>query len=133
MTAKLDATGQRWIGSLPNYLFSLHYKTGKTNIKADALSRIPERVNVDVESVKAIMNAIMNAIMLNTFMELNEYPNLLVCKSAKPTPQKFTNEQWVQFQKDPIIYQFQSVRKLKTRPENVLPEVRACLKRNVGS
>ena len=49
----------------------------------------------------------MNAIMLNDFTELNEYPNLLVCKSAKPTPQKFTNEQWIQFQEeDPIIGQF---------------------------
>ena len=125
-TAKLDATGQRWIASLANYSFSLHYKTGKTNIEADALSRIPERVHVDIQSVKAIMNA----IMLNDFTELNEYPNLLVCKSARPTPQKFTNEQWIQFQKeDPIIGQFLLVRKLKTRPEDVLPEVRSMLKK----
>ena len=31
-TAKLDATGQRWIASLANYTFSLHYKMGKTNL-----------------------------------------------------------------------------------------------------
>ena len=89
-------------------------------------SGIPERVYVDIESVKAIMNA----IMLNDFTELNEYPNLLVCKSSRPTPRKFTNEQWVQYQKeDSIIGQFLSVRKLKTRPEDVLPEVKSMLKK----
>ena len=40
-TAKLDATGQRWISALANYNFSFHYKSGKTNIEADPLSRIP--------------------------------------------------------------------------------------------
>ena len=48
-TAKVDATGQRLIASLANYSFSLDYKTGKTNIEADALSRIPERVNINIE------------------------------------------------------------------------------------
>ena len=42
-SAKLDATGQRWIAALANYNFSLHYKSGKTNIEADALSRIPNK------------------------------------------------------------------------------------------
>ena len=85
-----------------------------------------KEVNIDKESVKAIMNA----IMLNDFTELNEYPNLLVCKSARPTPQKFTNEQWIKFQKeDLIISQFLSVRKSKTKSEDILPEVRNMLKK----
>ena len=41
MTAKLDATGQRWIASLTNYNFTMQYRSGKQNIDADALSRIP--------------------------------------------------------------------------------------------
>ena len=40
-TAKLDATGQRWIANLDNYNFKIHYQSGKSNIDADALSRIP--------------------------------------------------------------------------------------------
>ena len=40
-TAKLDATGQRWIASLTNYNFTIQYRSGKQNIDADALSRIP--------------------------------------------------------------------------------------------
>ena len=39
MTAKLDATGHRWIASLGPYHFDLHYKPGKKN-PADPLSRI---------------------------------------------------------------------------------------------
>ena len=39
-TAKLDATGQRWITSLANYNFKIFYRSGKLNVEADALSRI---------------------------------------------------------------------------------------------
>ena len=40
MTAKLDAMGQRWIAGLANYNFHIHYQSGKSNVEADALSRI---------------------------------------------------------------------------------------------
>ena len=40
-TAKLDATGQRWIASLANYDFKIYYRSGKLNVDADSLSRIP--------------------------------------------------------------------------------------------
>ena len=37
----MDATGQRWVASLANYNFKLHYRSGKLNVEVDALSRIP--------------------------------------------------------------------------------------------
>ena len=37
-TAKLDATGQRWVASLANYNFKIFYRSGKLNVEADALS-----------------------------------------------------------------------------------------------
>ena len=37
----MDATGQRRVASLANNNFRLHYRSGKTNVDADALSRIP--------------------------------------------------------------------------------------------
>ena len=38
---KLDATGQRWVVLLANYNFTITYCSGKHNIDADALSRVP--------------------------------------------------------------------------------------------
>ena len=40
-TAKLDATGQRWVASLANYNCTITYHSGKHNVDADALSRVP--------------------------------------------------------------------------------------------
>ena len=102
-SAKLDATGQRWIAALANYNFSLHYKSGKTNIEADALSRIPNREE-EIYLDKDAIRAIANAMQVGEFSELNENPNLIICKSAIPTPKKFSNEDWVREQNlDPDI------------------------------
>ncbi|KAL4007883.1 hypothetical protein ACER0C_001735 [Sarotherodon galilaeus] len=40
-SAKLDATGHRWLAALSTYDFSLKYRSGVQNIDADALSRRP--------------------------------------------------------------------------------------------
>ena len=39
-TAKLDAMGHGWIAGLANYNFHIHYKLGKSNVEANALSRM---------------------------------------------------------------------------------------------
>ena len=102
-SAKLDATGQRWIAALVNYNFSLHYKSGKTNVEAYVLSIIPNRkeeVHIDKDAIRAIANA----VQIGEFSELNKNPYLIICKSATPTPKKFCNEDWVGEQhQDPNI------------------------------
>ena len=40
-TAKLNATGLRWVGELADFKFNIKYRPGKVNIDADSLSRIP--------------------------------------------------------------------------------------------
>ena len=40
-TAKLDATGHRWLASLSNYSFKLSFRSGAANRDADGLSRRP--------------------------------------------------------------------------------------------
>lgn len=46
-TAKLNATGSRWIAELADFNFAIKYRPGKENIDADSLSRMP----VDVEKL----------------------------------------------------------------------------------
>ena len=46
--------------ALANYNFSLHYRSGKTNVEADALSRIPNaegEMSIDRDAIRAIANA----------------------------------------------------------------------------
>ena len=61
-SAKLDATGQRWVAALSIYNFQIFYHSGKSNVNADALSRIPwdqhdvkESRKMDAVTVKAVM------------------------------------------------------------------------------
>ena len=53
--AKLDATSQRWVVSLANYNFKLHYKSGKFNVEADVLSRIPWEQEGTLQTLDAVI------------------------------------------------------------------------------
>ena len=68
-TAKLDAYSHRWVARLAYYNFNLHYRSGISNIDADALSQTqwphvlsdPDVVDFDesigTQSIKAICNS----------------------------------------------------------------------------
>ena len=43
-TAKLDACGHRWLAELATYDFDISYKSGRSNVDADVLSRVPREV-----------------------------------------------------------------------------------------
>ena len=55
-SAKLDATGQRWVSELASYDFDIMYRPGKKNTDADTLSRLPREdyKTISAEVVKAI-------------------------------------------------------------------------------
>ena len=59
--AKLDATGQRWVARLEDYNFNLHYRSGKSHIDADALSRIQWTKKYDKLIDESAMKAIISA------------------------------------------------------------------------
>ncbi|PIK50063.1 hypothetical protein BSL78_13072 [Apostichopus japonicus] len=40
-TARLNATGQRWVSELASFRFEIRYRPGKENVDADVLSRMP--------------------------------------------------------------------------------------------
>lgn len=60
-TAQLDATGHRWVAALAAFDFDIHYRPGKRNADADALSRHPTITDnvckVPQDSVQAVCSA----------------------------------------------------------------------------
>ena len=101
-SAKLDATGQRWVATLANYNFRIFYKTGKTNVEADALSHIPRSENtmIDAPTVKAIINVVPHT----NLSEYNYHPTDIVCKSMQVVVHKKTGDDWkTEWENDPII------------------------------
>ena len=63
-TAKLDATGHRWLASLANYNFQIKYRPGKQNADADGLSRIKTET-LEKPSVDAIITAKLSCESFN--------------------------------------------------------------------
>ena len=68
-TAKLNATGQRWVNELSDYHFTIHYKPGNENVVADALSRYPKLTETNMKDfsnkfeesdVKATFDSVLN-------------------------------------------------------------------------
>ena len=81
------------MASLANYTFQLFYKTGKTNVEADALSRLrhEDYTQITLEVVKAITTAIQMDDMSNFIPKEIE----VITKSAVTMPsQKMTHNQW---------------------------------------
>ena len=59
-TAKLDATGHRWVAALSNYNLSIIYKPGKGHHDADVLSCIkwPEAMEISSHAVHAVCEGV---------------------------------------------------------------------------
>ena len=101
-SAKLDATGQWWVASLANYDFRIFYKSGKTNVEADVLSRIPrsEHTILDIPTVKAVINT----ALYTDLSEYNFHPTDIVCKSTQVVVHKKSRDDWkTEEENDPII------------------------------
>ena len=99
-TPKLDATGQRWVASLANYNFKIFYKSGKLNVEADALSRIPWE-NTEVGHLEPLIVHTMLQSKLETEIGIpEEYSQLNVIQKemlVNSTP-KLTRHQCVKDQ-----------------------------------
>ena len=99
-TAKLDTTGQRWVGSLANYNFEIFYKSGKLNVKADALSCIPWE-NAQVDHMEPLIVKTMLQSKLESEISLpNECPPLkfLLKSMTVDSALKLTQDDWIKEQ-----------------------------------
>ena len=99
-SAKLDATGQRWVASLANYNFKIFYKNGKLNIEADALSRIPWE-NIQANHLEPFIVTIMLQSRLGTEVGIPEVcPQMpLIQKSmVVDSSPKLTHDDWIKEQ-----------------------------------
>ena len=99
-TAKLDATGQRWVASLANYNFKIFYRSGKLNVEADALSRIPWE-NKQVNHLAPLIVSTMIQSKLGTEVGIpGEYSQLNVIQKSMVVDSmpKLTHDDWVKEQ-----------------------------------
>ena len=99
-TARLDATGQRWVAYLANYNFKIFYRSGKLNVEADSLSRIPLE-NTQVNHLEPlIVNTMLQSKLETEIGTPEEYSQLNVVQKgmvANSTP-KLTHSEWVKQQ-----------------------------------
>ncbi|MCG8034498.1 MAG: DDE-type integrase/transposase/recombinase, partial [Candidatus Thiodiazotropha taylori] len=77
-SAKLDATGHRWVAAFANYNFSLSYRSGKLNLDADGLSRQSE----NSEQERVIYPEVLKTV-LNTCQVVEDDKPLAACLSAQ--------------------------------------------------
>ena len=103
-TAKLDATGQRWVASLAKYNFKIFYKSGKLNVEADALLHIPWE-SAQVEHMEPLIVKTMLQSKLESEISFPEehFPEKLLLKSMTvDTTLKLTQKDWVKEQMDDV-------------------------------
>ena len=81
-TAKLDATGHRWLAELSNYNFTIKYQSGKKNADADGLSRLH-----DSNQTTTVFPDVLKAICQTVVVEKDKEPlvDSLVTPDTVPT------------------------------------------------
>ena len=98
-TAKLDATGQRWVASLANYNFKIFYKSGKLNIKADTLSCIPwENTQVDHMEPLIVKTMLQSKLESETSLPIECPVKFLLKSMIVDSTLKLTWDKWIKEQ-----------------------------------
>ena len=80
---KLDATGQRLVASFTNYNFKLHYRSGKLNVEADALLRIPLKQEETLHTLDAVVVKAIISRRYNRDSSIPEIPPHAISMVAK--------------------------------------------------
>ena len=111
--AKLDVACHHWVASLANYNFRLHYWVGKTNINADALSRVswlecmPDNLDASIKVTATALRAIQEAALDKPACPIGAYSyDLHVIGAIQDSQQvaQMTLDDWQQAQEaDPVL------------------------------
>ena len=142
-TAKLNATGNRWVAELASYNFTIRYRPGKTNADADGLSRMPLDIDSYMKSCTAeVGQEAISASMESVVLE-QRYPcqgigviqvsALKLIKDADAT-QSFTPDQICRAQEEDEVlsrvlwYKSQSKRPSRAEIQSEHPAVAALLR-----
>ena len=111
-TAKLDAASHCWVASLANYNFRLHYRAGKANIDADALSRVswpkcmPDSSGTGLKVNAVAVRAIQEAAIDQPACPIETYGCNHVIGAMQDSQQvaQMTLDDWQQAQEvDPVL------------------------------
>ena len=113
ISAKLDATGQRWVADLACYDFDIQYRSGKENIDADALFRVSETSTASLpnpNTSQQISTNIVDAMLQSHIIKPDTFAFCFASLLPDDTLftgsslSRLTKEQWAQEQRnDPNI------------------------------
>ena len=70
-SAKLNATGLRWVNELADFNFEIRYRPGKLNADADTLSRIPVSFEDYMQSCSEVVNQNVLDAISSSIQETN--------------------------------------------------------------
>jgi hypothetical protein len=104
-SAKLDATGHRWLAELSTFDFSIHYRSGSRNGDADALSRLQPKSETFVPDhvIKAVC-AVSNPVHVGAVEMLGAVPDV-ADNVTIDTDRSLEQGRWEKLQNDdPIIH-----------------------------
>ncbi len=91
-TAKLDATGHRWLAALASFDFSIRYRPGVSNANADLLSRLPrtlkehETEGTEPQESDDVRAQPMENQNSGEMQEVTKESIAAICRSMVPTP-----------------------------------------------
>ena len=128
-SAKLDATGHRWLSELASYDIKIKYRPGSSNVDADILSRLPEVVdctNTCTEPVNNTKTLEINNSVIQAICCMFQTTGLVQSLSMSPDIidnldidlDQFQVRNWRTAQcKDPIIAPFVRFVTNETKPK----------------
>ena len=95
-TAKLNATGYRWVGELADFNFNIKYRPGSVHRDADTLSRIPFESYMKTcteETTPDVLQAIVTSIQAQHHGETDWFTSLSTDRNLLDTDKKMLRQQ----------------------------------------